>query len=100
MDKTYILICKMEYQDLIESYVYEDYELIDFSYSIKDIQLKMGFIQQKLELSLNNIFNDKGVLNAYDLKMIPLDGKYNREQLSIIGNKLKDMIFNNQKKSL
>ena len=98
MEHTYALLVKKEYKDLIDNYIYEEYELKYISLVYDDIKNKMSFYKKQYDKALNNNFDGKGILISYDFKMLPLKGKYNWDQVQMIFNQLKEKIFSNPNK--
>lgn len=97
--ETYALVVKKEYEDLIDQYAYNEYLLNDIAYNIDEIKSKEFVLRKNLDLLLNNNFDGKGIFNCYEIKILPLKGKYNYDQVQHIFNQVKEKIFLEQDNS-
>ena len=99
MDVTYAVVIKKEYQDLSMGVKYDTYTVTDVfdSYELADNASKN--VEGMALANLNRI-ETNGMLLNYQIKILPLEGRYKKNDVQRIVDILKEKIFTNKNKQL
>ena len=99
MEITYAVIIRKEYQNIITTLDEMKYEVIDVfdTYDLAENALRNT--EGELLSNLNKI-DTNGYLKTYQAKILPLEGKYDVNQVQSILNALKDKAFKSNSKVL
>ena len=99
MEVTYAIVVKKVYQNIVTTLDENIYDVINIfdSYELADSASKNA--EGDLLSNLNKI-DTNGFLKTYQIKVLPLEGKYDINQVKALVNILKDKIFTKNKKVL